>query len=423
LAAPYIAGFFNYQGLDSILRTLCLLFPIKGLAVVGESLAIRELRFRWLANRDALGVLIGYVIFGVGMALLGFGVWALVAASLVIGLFKTVVLLIEYPPGNCRPQMRAFKELIYFGGGQTVARVFNFMALEGDNLVVGRMLGLASLGLYGKAYQLMSIQATLFGQVLDDVLFPSMAKLQHEKKRLAAAYLRGVSLVALVMAPVSVVGFILAPELVYLILGPQWADAIVPFRILALGLLFRTSYKISDSLSRATGSVYRRAWRQGIYAGLVIGGAAIGQFWGVPGVAVGVLGALTVNFSLMAQLSLKIVDESWITFLNAHTNAFLLTAITSFITASTASLLRYNGLPDLVVVAASLLVLGSLLLLLMLRVPRMVIGKEGLWMLNILKGKYLPARLRGGETKKKNISKTDPAMTVHETAVETGTVG
>jgi PST family polysaccharide transporter len=356
------------------------------------------------------------------MALLGFGVWALVAASLVIGLFKTVVLLIEYPPGNCRPQMRAFKELIYFGGGQTVARVFNFMALEGDNLVVGRMLGLASLGLYGKAYQLMSIQATLFGQVLDDVLFPSMAKLQHEKKRLAAAYLRGVSLVALVMAPVSVVGFILAPELVYLILGPQWADAIVPFRILALGLLFRTSYKISDSLSRATGSVYRRAWRQGVYAGLVIGGAAIGQFWGVPGVAVGVLGALTVNFSLMAQLSLKIVDESWITFLNAHTNAFLLTAITSFITASTASLLRYNGLPDLVVVAVSLLVLGALLLLLMLRVPRMVIGKEGLWMLNILKDKYLPDRLRGGETKK-NISKPDPAMTVHETAVETGTVG
>jgi hypothetical protein len=75
-----------------------------------------------------------------------------------------------------------------------------------------------------------------------------------------------------------------------------------------------------------------------------------------------------------------------------------------------------------VVVAFSLLVLGALLLLLMLRVPRMVIGKEGLWMLNILKDKYLPDRLRGGETKK-NISKPDPAMTVHETAVETGTVG
>ena len=67
-------------------------------------------------------------------------------------------------------------------------------------------------------------------------------------------------------------------------------EVVVPFRILALGMLFRTSYKMSDSLARATGSVYRRAWRQGIYAALVFGGAWVGQFWGVAGVAYGIFG-------------------------------------------------------------------------------------------------------------------------------------
>jgi PST family polysaccharide transporter len=102
--------------------------------------------------------------------------------------------------------------------------------------------------------------------------------------------------------------------------------------VLAIGTLFRTSYKISDSLSRATGAVYRRAWRQGVYAFCVIAGAYLGGKWGLVGVSIGVLCAIAVNFTLMAQLSLRLAHLRWRNFLAAHLSAFPLAAVVAVVT-------------------------------------------------------------------------------------------
>ena len=107
--------------------------------------------------------------------------------------------------------------------------------------------------------------------------------------RLAAAYLRAVALIALLVLPLSAALILLAPEVVRVALGPRWGLAVAPFQILGIGMLFRTSYKMSDSIARSTGAVYRRAWRQVIYAALVVVGAWVGQHWGIAGVAWGAL--------------------------------------------------------------------------------------------------------------------------------------
>lgn len=387
--APTAAGFFNYEGVETVLRALAWLFPIRGCGVVADSLAQREMRFKWLASRDALCLFVGYFGVGVGLALAGFGVWALVAASLVTASIRTIALLIEYPPKHFLPQRRAFQELVYFGGGFTLARIANYLALQGDNLVVGRMLGLPALGLYGRAYQLMSAPASLFGQVLDDVLFPSMSKMQHEKERLAKAYLRGVSLIALVMLPASVVSIIIAPELVRFLLGAKWMEVVLPFRILTLGLILRTSYKMSDSLARATGSVYRRAWRQAVYAASVIGGAWIGQFWGIAGVAAGVLASLIINFTLMAQMSLNVVGISTRTFLKVHEKAFLLSMTTALVTLPTVVFLRQANAPPFLLLIVTGFVLFVYFSLIIVFAPHRFLGEEGMWMLYVLKN-YVP---------------------------------
>lgn len=59
-------------------------------------------------------------------------------------------------------------------------------------------------------------------------------------------------------------------------------------QLFALVLLPRTSYKISTSLTRATGAVYRAAWRQWLYAGYVVVLTVTGGLlWGLVGVAAG----------------------------------------------------------------------------------------------------------------------------------------
>src|SRR5205085_7294251 len=125
---------------------------------------------RLLAGLEMATVALGYGAVGITLAVLGFGVWALVGGYLAQTLLKTTLLLaVQRHPLWPLLERRAAGELLYFGGAFTAARIGNYLAGQGDNLVVGRWLGAEALGVYGRAYQLMAGPAVLFGQVLDKV--------------------------------------------------------------------------------------------------------------------------------------------------------------------------------------------------------------------------------------------------------------
>ncbi|HXE58331.1 MAG TPA: lipopolysaccharide biosynthesis protein [Gemmatimonadales bacterium] len=383
LLAPAIAAFYRIDEVAPVMRALAWAFPLKGLAVVSESLLQRDLRFRYLANREVVSYALGYGLLGVALAMAGLGVWALVGAHMGQIALNTALLLLARRRGlRLGIDRRALGELAFFGGGFTAAKVGNYFALQGDNLVVGRWLGSAALGIYGRAYQLMAMPATLFGDVLDTVLFPAMARVQADPERLATAYRRGVALVALVMLPASAALVVWAPEVVHVMLGPQWSAVTLPFQVFACGLLFRTSYKMSDAIARATGAVYRRAWRQGVYASLVVGGAWVGQHWGVTGVAVGVFGALAVNFTMMAALSLSLARMSWRSFLVAHRPAMTLAVVVGGLAWGLARLLRSSGHAPLETLAVGGGLTALTAIVLAVRWPAGFLGPDGSWMVS-----------------------------------------
>jgi PST family polysaccharide transporter len=267
------------------------------------------------------------------LAMLGFGAWALVAGQIAQALLRAVVLLRAAPPKlRPGPSWVCFRDLMGFGMGLSAARLGVILANQADNLVVGRWLGAVALGLYSRAYQLMSVPTSLLGDVFDKVLFPTMSRVQEDARRLTSAYLQGTAVVALVTLPAGVVAAVVAPELVTVAFGTKWEALVPPFQVLALGMMFRTSYRMSDSLSRATGKVYRRAWRQALYAVLVFVGAWVGQAQGITGVAWGVLIALFLNYLLMAHLGLAVLRITWSSFLRAQLPAVSLTIVVGVLT-------------------------------------------------------------------------------------------
>lgn len=385
LGAPLAAGFFGITAVQPVLRALAWVFPLQGLATVSESLMKRELRFRELANLDVISYGIGYGIVGVTMALLGFGVWALVVAQIAHNTIKTTILLWWQRPRIRIPERRAFSELMYFGAGFTVAKIANQIAAQGDYIIVGRFLGPTALGYYGRAYHLMSAPANGFATILDAVLFPVMAKVQKEADRLAAAYRRATALVALVFLPSSLAMILLAPEVVAVLLGPKWTPVIAPFQVLAAGMMFRSSSKIADALVRATGSVYRRAWRQIVYAMLVVGGAWIAQRWGITAVAWAVLFAIIANFLAMTHLSLTDARMKWTELMAAHVPAVLVTVLAGLPGWLAINLLRSWDAPALLVLAgAGGVMIGTALLAIVLA-PTTFLGADGQWIVDTMR--------------------------------------
>ncbi len=298
---PLIADFVGIQNF-AMLRVLSIIFIIHSISGVSESLLQKEMKFKDIGMINVISLFL-YGISSIILAFLGYGAWSLVIAQLIQASSKTILSLIRRPiEVSIKFNKSSAKELMYFGTGFTLSRVFNNLANQGDYLVVNRTLGSSALGIYNRAYQLLLVPTDVIGTVMDKVLFPLLSKYQEKYDKLRYVYLNITASSALLAFPITIISLLMGDELIYIALGSNWSATVLPFRILITSLFFRMAYKISDSLVRSLGAVYKRLWIQVVYSIIVIIGAYIGKYWGISGVAVAVSIAIFLNFMLMTLL-------------------------------------------------------------------------------------------------------------------------
>ena len=401
LAAPALAAFYRIPAVEPVLRGVALLFPIDGLNTVGESLLVRQLRFRLFVTVELGSYVLGYACVGVWLAWQGYGVWALVAANVAQVTVRTVgMYAATMHPVRPSLNLRASRDLLSYGFGHSLAQVGSLLSQQGDNLVVGRWLGPAALGIYGRAYNLMVMPASVFGRIVNRVLFPVMAQVQDERERLAGAYERVLAIVALMSLPVSAFLWVVAPEFIPVLLGPGWLAVVLPFRLFTVSLLFRMSSKVSDACTKAAGAVYSRALVQGAYAVLVLAGAFVGQHWGLGGVAIAVSITMGINWLAMAALSRSVTGLSWPRFARAQVPGIVLAGAVAGTTTLAVHATRAAHLGAVPILAAASLVAAAVIVAALKSRSELFLGEHGVWASRhaeelFRRGRVRLARLRG----------------------------
>lgn len=380
LAAPALAEFYRMPALEPVFRWMALLSPIDGLSTVGKSLLTRQLRFRLFVALDVGSYVVGYACIGVLLAWQGYGIWALVAANLAQVTLRTLAMYAATRhPVRPSLDLQASKDLLSFGFAHSLSQVALVVSQQADNLVVGRWLGAAALGVYGRAYTLVVMPASVFGRIVNRVLFPVMSQVQDERDRLAAAYERALAVVALLSLPVSAFLWVLAPEFIPALLGPQWTGVVLPFRLFTCGLFFRMSSKITDACVKAAGAMYSRALIQGVYAATVMLAALIGQRWGVGGVAVAVSIAMGLNWLAMAALGRAVTGLSWPRFVRAQTPGALLGVLIGGAAAVTVQATRAAHLGGIAVLIVGALTAAAVAFAVWWRRSELLLGPHGTW--------------------------------------------
>lgn len=380
LAAPLLAAIFRMDESEQFIRFLAPTLLFTGIAAVSSSLLQRERRFRALGLIDFGSYLLGFGLVALPMAILDYGAWALAIGQMTQVVSRTLALIaLRRPAFALVPRVKESKELLRTGLGFSAGQIGNYVATQVDYLVVGRYLGAEALGIYNRAYQFLLLPAQLFGTVTSSVLFPTISSIQDQPERVARAYLRALGLIAMLTLPTSGALAILAPELVGFLLGPNWSAMIVPFQILVLTLIFRTSYKISDAVTLAMGSMYRRALRQFVYAAAVAGGAFAGLEFGLAGVAIGVSGAVVLNYAMMLNLAREITGQALRPILAVQARQFAMAAVLVAPLWGTAILARSFGQSDLAILGLSGLVGLSVAILAWVKF-RLLFGPEGQWL-------------------------------------------
>jgi PST family polysaccharide transporter len=377
--APLLASLIGIPELDRVVPLMALGVLASNLSEVSMALLRRELRFRVLAVAQAVSYVVAYGVVAVALALLGFGLWSLAWAFVLQLALKSAALVVLGPyRWSLRATWSAMRELLTFGGGMTGWRLANRASKELDNLVVARMLGAESLGLYRRAYQLSVTPADFFARSMATIAFPVASRLQ-EPERLARAYRLAVAGVAIIGLPLGTFLAVVAPELVSVLLGPQWEAASAPLAILSVGLIFHLNQQVIGSIAAATGAVYQIAWRQVVLAAAVVVGALIGQVWGLAGVAFGVLAALMLNYISMSRLASRLTGLGLGTMLRAHVPGVLLTMAVAGAALVARGVMVGFGLPAPLVLLACAAAAGLAAIVSLRLWPNRLLGTEGLW--------------------------------------------
>lgn len=383
-AAPAMAGLLGIADTRPLIEFLALTLVISGISEVSASLLQRDRQFRVLGLIDLGSYFVGFACVALPLAFVGYGAWALAIGQMAQVIARMGALfVVRLPAMALVPRWRESKDLLIPGAGFSAGQIGNFLATQADYFLVGRFLGAEALGLYSRAYQLFMLPAQMFGKVVATVLFPTFSAIQDQPERIGRAYLSALGVTALVIMPTSAALIILAPELVGFLLGDNWQGIVAPFQVLVITLLFRTSYKLSDAVVLATGSMYRRALTQYLYAAAVVGGSLAGLPFGLAGVAAGVGAAVVFNHAMTLSLARRNTGLAWGVLLLAQVRQVPGAAVIAAPVWLAARWARAEGLPDLAVLVAGGMA-GAVAAAAAWWLARPLFGAEADWLASLL---------------------------------------
>jgi PST family polysaccharide transporter len=236
VAAPYLGVVFRDPGIVQILRAVSPLFLLQGVGQTSTGLLKRRMDFRAIQVAQISSYLFGYAGLGVLGALLGWGVWSLVAAQLAQPLLYAVVAY-RYTRHSVQPCLdRSGFRLFRFGTQITGANIINWTISNLDNVLVARTFGPLSLGLYSRMFDLASNPAQGFVSTCQQVLFASCSRAEQRIDRMRRAYLATLGAVALITMPLFWSMAVCSQFVVVGLFGQRWTDAVPLFTAFATAM-------------------------------------------------------------------------------------------------------------------------------------------------------------------------------------------
>jgi len=298
-----IAAFFNQPALNLMLKVISIEVILNSISGISSGLLQKKFQFKKTSVVTISATIVGYAI-GIILGFKGFGVWSLVAANLIASLICVTVFFYLAPlEFSFKIHVKEWKELFSFGFGVILLKISNYMGQRGINLVLGKIFTADLLGLFERAYRIKSLPSTYLGQILDTIMFPAMSEIQDENERLFRMYQQSLGMVNSILMPVAVYFIFFTHEIVLILLGDKWLEAVIPLQIMFAVLPFASSGRMADSVIRAKGLIYNNAIRKYIYVIILITATSLGAInYGVIGAAVGVSFSYFFDYIIMLYL-------------------------------------------------------------------------------------------------------------------------
>ena len=238
VSAPYIADFFHMPELTLVSRYIFLNLILISFSAIHKTILSIQVDFKTLTKISFMAAVLSGVV-GVSMAYMGYGVWSLVAQTLVQGGCTTLLSLyfVRWKP-TWEFSMKSFRTLFSFGSKLLLTRTIHIVYTNIYTLVIGRRYSATDLGFYTRADQFATFPSSNLNTIIYRVTFPILSSIQDDDERLCHAYRSYIRISSFIIFPLMIGFLTLAEPVIVLLLTDKWIDCVLLLQILCVDWMF-----------------------------------------------------------------------------------------------------------------------------------------------------------------------------------------
>lgn len=310
--APAIARFFERPELVSLTRVMGVVMIINALSITQNTVLTKRIDFKTKTKASLISAVLSGVV-GIGMAFMGYGVWALVGQQITKQFTNSVSLWIinKWWP-NFKFSLHSFKYMWGFGWKLLASSLLDTTWNQLYQVVVGKFYSSATLGQYSRAKEYASIFSININSIVGRVSFPVLAEIQDDKTRLVAAYRRIIKTTMFVTAVCMISMGAIAEPMIYCLIGPQWHQAATFLPLICISMSLYPLHAINLNMLKIQG-------RSDLFLGLEIikkiisiGPICLGIFIDIYWMVAGSVVTGVIGFFLNSHYSGKLLGySSW----------------------------------------------------------------------------------------------------------------
>lgn len=312
ISAPAIGAFYKMPLLCSVLRVQSLNLILFAFIVVQNNQMRKLLMFKELSIRNIVAALSGTVV-AVIMALFGFGVWSLVASSLVSGIASIFLL---WNMSSWRPSLefswKSFRELFSFGGLIAISTIVEKVYNNIQGVIIGRWYSAIDMGYYSQAAKLEQVPNHALSQVVSQVSYPVFSQLQDSIPALRQGVRKNIRSLVFINFPLCLLLFVVASPLIHLLYGMKWDASIPYFRLLCISGMIYSTNAMNNNVVKALGKgnvfLFSQLLKRAI--GLIL--IFIGATKGIYGLLCAVIISSYLNFIINSVVNKRLIGYGFV---------------------------------------------------------------------------------------------------------------
>jgi O-antigen/teichoic acid export membrane protein len=252
IGAPTLQNYFGYPDMASLFQIMSISFFIAPFFVVPHAILTKEYNFKKLLVISCSSHLLATIVT-IYLITIDFSYFSL-AITMNVSVLCQLILTYFLAPNYLifRPSFKDVKEILNFGGYNSLSVIFNRLSFVVPDIIIGKMGSARDVAMYSRGLGFLDFLSQVLTMGFKPVALPFLSESLKNEEDVNKAYLRATNLISSICVPILAVATVSSYPIIILLFGDQWEEAVPLVSYLGIWMIFKMVHVFAPALFLAS---------------------------------------------------------------------------------------------------------------------------------------------------------------------------